>query len=151
MYNERRNTSGRGIVIIVILVFVGIAVKWLSDQYGAVMTGYVLLGLGFAAMIGLGWVLALATMKTTLNSQSDFNHSSAEVERYRQMTTRAIARGDTHWHKANAQISVLNAKRVDQLAQQRAGMLVDHQRQAQQPIEQDFWDDEADVRARWGE
>ena len=38
------------------------------------------------------------------------------------MALREVAKGDSHWHKANASISVLDAKRIDQIAQQRAGL-----------------------------
>ncbi len=50
-----------------------------------------------------------------------------------------MAKGDNAWHKAHAQISVLNERRVDQIAQQRAGLLVDQQRPTQQP-QANGWD-----------
>ena len=101
-----------------------------------------------AGLVIIGFVLNMASTKYTLNSAAEFNRGLAETEKYRQLTQREVARGDSHWHKANAQISVLDAKRVDQMAQQRAGLLVDQQRQAQQPSD-DFWDDKADIESRW--
>jgi len=128
VYQERTNRGG-GLVIVAVLIFIGIGVWWLESRFGTTMTGYVLLGLGIAGAIVIGWILALATMKTTLTSQTQFSRDDAMIDRYRQMTYREHARADTAWHKANAQLTVMDAKRVDQLAQQRANLLMDLERQ----------------------
>lgn len=139
MYGERRNTSGNGLVIVFVLIFIGAGVWYLDTHYGSTMTGYILLGLAIAAAIVIGWILALATMKTTLASQAEFSRHDAETDRYRQLSYREAQRGDNHWHKAHAQLSVMDAKRIDQLAQQRAGLLMDTERQRNQEASSNEW------------
>lgn len=149
MYQER-SSGGRGLVVVAVLIFVGVAMWWLESRFNATVAIMVIGSLVGAALVIIGFVLNMASTKYTLNSAAEFNRGLAETEKYRQLTQREVARGDSHWHKANAQISVLDAKRIDSLAQQRAGLLVDQQRQAQPPSD-DFWGDEAHVRSRWGE
>jgi hypothetical protein len=117
------------IVIVAALVFIVIAVSWLQTQFGA-NTALMVLGgtLGIICFSG-GALLAYGISRATLNAASDFNHDLAGTERYRQMTGREHARGEREAFNARAKLDVIEAKRVDRIAQQRAGLLVDLERQ----------------------
>ncbi len=143
MYQERRSSGMAGIVVIAVLIFVGVAMWWLESRFGATAALTIVGSLVGALLVIAGFMLNLASTRSTLNAASEFNRGLAEVEKYRQMTERERARGDSAWHKANAQITVMNEKRVHQLADQRARMLVDQQRQPQQPQAAE-WDWEAE-------
>lgn len=144
MYQERRSSGGMaGIVVIAVLIFIGVAMWWLESRFGATAALMVIGSLVGATLVIIGFVLHMASTRNTLGSAVDFNRALAETERARQLTQREVAKGDNHWHKANAQLSVLDAKRIDQLAQQRAGLLVDQQRQQQHP-QAAAWDWEAE-------
>lgn len=150
MYQERRSGGMAGIVTIAVLVFVGVSVWWLESRFSPFVAVVVIGSLVGAGLVIIGFVLNMASTKYTLNSASEFNRGLAEVEKYRQMTQREIAKGDSAWHKAHAQLSVLDAKRIDQLAQQRAGLLVDQQRQQQQPQAAEWdWADTEEQSNDW--
>lgn len=141
MYSERRNTSGNGLVIIFVLISIGAGVWYLDNRYGSTMTGYILLGLAIAAAIVIGWLLSLATMRTVLSTQSEFNRNDAMTDKYRMMAHKEFARGDTAERTAQARIGMLDAKRIDQIAQQRAGLLLDLERQKMTPKQIQKWGD----------
>lgn len=140
------NNNSTPITIIAVLGFICLAVWWIESRFGTSTTGYVLLGLGLVTALAVGWVLSLATMKATLGAQTEFNRQDAQTDRYRMMSYKENARGEAYERKAQAQISVLEARRVEQLAQQRAKLLTDVERQKwqmqqQQPAttEDDWW------------
>lgn len=139
------NNNSTPITIIAVLGFICLAVWWIESRFGTSTTGYVLLGLGLVAALAVGWVLSLATMKATLGAQTEFNRQDAQTDRYRMMSYKENARGEAAERAAQAKISVLDARRVDQIAQQRAKALIDVERQKwqgqQQPaqVEDDWW------------
>lgn len=117
------------IIIPAVLLFIVISVGWLQSEFGADMALLVIAGtLGIICFTG-GALLAYGISRATLNAASDFNHDLANTERYRQMTGREHARGEREAFNARAKLDVIEAKRVDRIAQQRAGLLVDLERQ----------------------
>lgn len=123
------NNNSTPITIIAVLGFICLAVWWIESRFGTSTTGYVLLGLGLVAALAVGWVLSLATMKATLGAQTEFNRQDAQTDRYRMMSYKENARGEAAERAAQAKISVLDARRIDQLSQQRAKALIDVERQ----------------------
>jgi hypothetical protein len=144
MYSER--TSGKGCTTLV-LVLAGLSVGvlgmwWMESRFGAVFAMAVLGSLLGALLVIAGTLLGLANSRSTLDAAARFNEALAMTEKHRQLTYREQARGDAATQKAEATLRVLNAKRVDQLAQQRANLLVDLERQKQTPNKQlPQWDD----------
>lgn len=140
MYSERRR-SGGGFVIVAILIFVGVAVWWLESRFGADVAIMVIGGLFGVICFAAGGLLIHASNRSALETAARFNESLAITEKHRQMTMREHARGDAAWDKAHAQLAVMDAKRIDQIAQQRAGLLVDLERQQQKRPQWDAADD----------
>ncbi len=133
MYQERRSGSMAGIVVIAVLIFIGMAMWWLESRFGATAALMIIGSLVGAALVIIGFVLNMAANRHTLSAATEFNRALAETEKYRQLTAREVAKGDSAWQRTNAQITLMNEKRVHQLADQRARLLVDHERQQQQP------------------
>lgn len=117
------------IVTVSVLVFVVIAGWWLESRFGATTAAVILGGAAAAVCIIVGYVLSMANQKFTLHNAAQFTQSLASVERYRAATDKEIARRDREREGAQARIDLLEAKRVDQLANQRANLLVDLERQ----------------------
>lgn len=109
------------------------------------MTGFVLVGIGIALAIVIGFVLNMVSTKNVMGNLAEFNKYDAQTDRYRMMSYKENARGEAAERAAQAKISVLDARRVDQIAQQRAKALIDLERQKwqgqQQPaqVEDDWW------------
>ena len=63
--------------------------------------------------------------KQTLDAITQFNANDAQVDRYRQQSFKAMAQGESAMQRAAAQLTVLDAKRVTQIADQRAKLLTE--------------------------
>ncbi|TXH52638.1 MAG: hypothetical protein E6Q97_15305 [Desulfurellales bacterium] len=139
------NNNSTPITIIAILGFICLAVWWIESRFGATMTGFVLVGIGIALAIVIGFVLNMVSTKNVMGNLAEFNKYDAQTDRYRMMSYKENARGEAAERAAQAKISVLDARRVDQIAQQRAKALIDLERQKwqgqQQPaqVEDDWW------------
>lgn len=134
-------------ITIAILAFVCVAAWWLESRFDATVAIMVLGGALGVICVVVGYFLSMANTKYTLNSASQFNHDLAQSERYRQMTGREYARGEREAFAARAKLEIIEAKRVDQIAQQRAGLLVDLERQRwdenqRQKQKAAMWDDD---------
>src|SRR4051812_1824492 len=147
MYSER--TTGKGCttlgMVLAALVFLGIGVWWMESRFGAIFAMAVVGSLLGAVLVIAGNLLGLANSRSTLEAAARFNESLALTEQHRQMTHREYAKGEAAAQKADAQLRVLDAKRVDQLAQQRAKLLVDLERQPPAPAPAPLWDTEAET------
>ena len=129
MERRRGNNNGMAAIVVTLTALIVVAVWWMESRFGTAMTGYALVGLFGVICLVIGYILSLASTRSTLNSAAEFNRDLAGVEKYRQQAFREFARGDSHERRAAAQITVLDARRVDQLATQRAKMLVDTERE----------------------
>lgn len=104
---------------------------WLESRFGASVAVMVIGGaLGIVVFAG-GAILSLAVQKNTMMGIAKFNADDAKVDQYRMQSFKALSGGEAALKKAQAALTVLDAKRVDNLANQRAKYLVDNQRQAQ--------------------
>ena len=115
--------------IVVVMGFIILAVRWIEGQVGG---QYTVIGIGI--LIILAFILVIALLfhmrdKMLLESMTKFNANDAMIDRHRQQSFTALARGDAAMQKAAAQITVMDAKRVDQLAGQRAKLLTDAERE----------------------
>lgn len=137
--------------VAVVIVFIGIATWWLESRFGSGVAILVWGSLiGTATFIG-GSLVAMAIQKNTMAGITKFNADDAQVDRYRMQSFKALASGESALQRAQAQLSVLDAKRVERLAQQQAKLLSDTERakwevrqreESQQSA--DMWDYEND-------
>jgi len=136
--------------VVAILGFIALSVSWLQGSIGIDKT---LLTIG--ALVGVivfagGGIFAYSVQRITLDSVTRFNQRDAMTDRYRQATFKELARGESAQVRADAQLRVLDARRVDKLAQQRARLLVDT-RQQQQAQQRNAWDASEQDFAGWGD
>jgi len=142
MYSERVRGNGCAPIIITVTIalVLGVGVWWMESRFGPTFAMAVVGSLIGALLVIAGNMLSLANSRSTLDAAARFNESLAMTEKHRQLTHREYARGEAANQKAEAQLRVLDAKRIDQLAQQRAGLLVDLERQKQAPAQR--WSDD---------
>jgi glucan phosphoethanolaminetransferase (alkaline phosphatase superfamily) len=139
------NNNSTPITIIAILGFICLAVWWIESRFGATMTGFVLVGIGIALAIVIGFVLNMVSTKNVMGNLAEFNKYDAQTDRFRMMSHKEFAKGEAAERAAQAKISVIDARRIDQIAQQRTKALLDVERQKwqgqQRPaqVEDDWW------------
>lgn len=142
-----------------VLAFVCLAIWWLQSNVGANYTLLIVFALVGVILFAGGALFAHMNQKTTLDALSKFNAQDAQIDRYRMQSLKATAQGEAAMQRAAAQLTVLDAKRVDKLAAQQAKLLTDGERakwEAQQrPQQSDVWawdgdDDGNDAFAGWG-
>lgn len=121
------------------LVFICVAVWWLDGAIGSDLTVLVIFALVGVILFAGGALFAHMNQKQTLDAITKFNASDAQVDKVRMQSFKAMVNGQAALDKAAAQLTVLDAKRVDKIAEQRAKLLTDGQ-QAQ--TDAWTWDDE---------
>jgi len=114
---------GRVVTIIVIPAFITAAVWWLESRFDSLVAVIVIGGLFGAIFLAAGVLIAHVIQKSTLHAVTTFAQRDAQTDRYRQQSFKAMAQGEAAMQRAAAQLTVLDAKRVDGLAQQRAKVL----------------------------
>jgi hypothetical protein len=151
----QRNWPGM-IIILAVLGFIILAMWWMSENFGATFAMAVAGSLVGAGIVALGVMLNQKNTQVTLASAASFNRDLAMTEKARQGTYKEGARLERDAFNQRARLELIDARRVDQLAQQRAQMLrlPDKQPPAQQmPPAWLFDDEDADGQpdARWYE
>jgi hypothetical protein len=136
MYNEHKNDGSRALVYLATLIFIGVAVWWLESRFNALTVVMVIGAVVGVACFAAGAFLSSSVQRNTMENLAKFNANDAATDRYRMMAYKENARGESAERAAHAKLAVLDAKRVDQLAQQRAGLLVDLERQKYQQAPQ---------------
>lgn len=135
--------------LISIFISIGVAVWWLSGAIGTDYTVLVIFALVGVILFAGGAMLSMAIQKNTLNAVAKFNADDAQIDKYRMQSFKALASGQSAMDRAAAQLTVLDAKRVDRIAQQQAKLITDTERQRmelQQQSQQqsDVWTWDAD-------
>lgn len=141
------------IIILAVLAFVGLAIWWMESRFSAVFAMAVTGSLVGALLISWGVLLNQANTKTTLGNAASFNRDLAMTEKARQGTYRVGAQLERDAFNRRASLELIDAKRVDQIAQQRARLLMSDHQQAQPPAWL-FEDEESEgqpIDARWYE
>lgn len=144
------------VIILAVLGFVGLAIWWMESRFSAVFAMAVTGSLVGALLISWGVLLNQANTKTTLGNAASFNRDLAMTEKARQSTYRVGAQLERDAFNQRARMELIDVKRVDQLAQQRAQLLLrnDNQQAQVQPPAWLFEDEDADgqpMDARWYE
>lgn len=135
--------------MLTVLGFVVLAVWWLEKQIGGDYTVLVIFAVIGVVLFAGGGLFAYLIQKQTLGALTKFNANDAQIDRYRQQSFKAMAGGDAAMKRAAAQLTVLDAKRVDRLAQQQAKLLTDGERakweaqQTAEPADAWTWNDDA--------
>lgn len=127
----------------VILFGLGYAIH-LADKHNvdwSVVGGWVE-RLAFALVLIVGILLARLIGRDTAGSLTQFNRDDSRVDRYRYETVGKLNSGHSAQMRADATLRVIDAKRVDQLAQSRAALLVDHQRRSAWAVDDDAGNDD---------
>lgn len=156
MYNHSGTTDF--LKLASVLGFIVLAVWWLQKAIGQQYTVLIVFALVGVILFAGGALFAHMNQKQTLDAITKFNANDAQVDRYRQQSFKAMAQGESAMQKAAAALTVLDAKRVTQIADQRAKLLTDTERakwDAQQPAQADAWtwNDDAggdDAFQSWG-
>lgn len=157
MYNHSGTTDF--LKLLAVLGFICLAVWWLQGAIGKDYTVLVIFALVGVLIFAGGALFAHMNQAQTLNAITKFNANDAMTDRYRQQSFKALAQGESAMQRAAAQLTVLDAKRVNQIATQQAKLLTDTERakwevEQQQPAQADAWtwDDDAgdDTFQSWG-
>lgn len=139
----------RLLTILAIPAFITLAVWWLESRFDSVVAVVVIGGLFGVFFFAGGAFLSHMIAKSTMQNVTSFAQKDAQTDRYRMASFKAMAQGDAAMQRAAAQLTVLDAKRVDSLAQQRAHLLTDAERQAAREVVATndvwSWDDDADA------
>ena len=123
------------------------AVMWISGIIGGEYTLLIIGAIALVVVFAAGALFAHMNQRMTLDAFNKANATDAQIDRVRMQSFKALASGDAAMQRAAAQLTVLDAKRVDRLADQRAKMLTDvqHQQwqlqQQQQTSDTWTWDD----------
>lgn len=132
---------GRVVTIIVIPTFITAAVWWLESRFDSLVAVIIIGGLFGVFFFAGGALLSHMIAKSTMQNVTSFAQKDAQTDRYRMASFKAMAQGEAAMQRAAAQLTVLDAKRVDGLAQQRAKVLAGPV--AEQPTGDAWsWDDE---------
>jgi hypothetical protein len=150
------NNNSSLLPIVAVLTFIGISVWWLESRFDSTVAVIVIGGaIGVICFMG-GALLTHLTQRTTLEHLNRFNQSDAQVDRYRMQSFKALASGESALQRAQAQLTVLDARRVDRLAQQQSKLLIDTERQKwevqrgrRQTADAWTWDDDEDANDAW--
>ena len=134
------------LTILTAVIFVGVAVWWLESRFDALVAVMVIGTLVGALFFTGGALLSHMIAKSTMSSITQFAQRDAQTDRYRQQSFKALAEGDSAMQRAAAHLTVLDARRVDGLAQQRAKMLTGPSPVAEQPTGDVWsWDDDQGI------
>lgn len=147
--------------MVAVMVFIGIAIWWIESVVGRANAVLIVFALGGVALFAGGALFTGAIVKIVMGALTRFNADDARIDAARMGSFRALASGDAAMQRAAAQLTVLDAKRVDRLADQRAKLLTDteserrflEQRRQQQATNawgfDDGNDDGGDVYQEW--
>jgi len=114
--------------LVAVLGFIGLAVWWLDGAIGKDYTVLVIFALVGVIVFAGGAMFAHMNQKQTLDAITKFNSNDAKIDQYRMQSFKAMQQGESAMNRAAAQLTVLDARRVNSLATQQAKMLTDAER-----------------------
>ena len=127
------------------------AVSWIAGIVGGEVTLIVVGAIVLVIVFAAGALFMHMNQKMTLDAFNKANANDAQIDRYRMQSFKAMASGESAMQRAAAQLTLLDAKRVDRLAQQQAKLLTDAERdrldaqyaaQTKQGADAWTWDDD---------
>jgi len=132
-----------------VFIFVGLAVWWLESRFDSLVAVIVVGGLFGVIFFAGGALLSHMIAKSTMQNITKFADRDAQTDRFRMQSFKALAQGESAMQRAAAQLTVLDARRVDQIAAQRAKLLTDGIERQPQP-DNDVWTWDEDQPAESG-
>lgn len=118
-------------------IFIGVAVWWLNGVLGGDYTVLVIFALVGVVLFAGGALFSHMNQRMTLDAITKFNAQDAQIDKYRQQSFKEIVKGDAAMQRAAAQLQVLDAKRITKIADQRANLLTDLERERWQLQQQE--------------
>ena len=128
--------------MLLIFVFIGISVWWLDGAIGKDYTVLVIFALVGVIIFAGGAMYGHVNQKMTLDAITKFNANDARIDAARMQTFKSMAAGQSAMQKAAAQLTVLDAKRIDKIADQRAKMMITDQQAVNSTDETWTWDED---------
>ena len=114
--------------LVSVMFFICVSVWWLQGAIGTDYTVLVIFALVGVLIFAGGALFAHINQKSTLDAITKFNANDAQIDKFRMQTLRETSKGDAAMQKAAAALTVLDAKRVNQIASQQAKLLTDTER-----------------------
>jgi hypothetical protein len=126
---------------------------WVEDRFGSTVSVSIVLGITHLLAFAGGAILSFAITRGSLSAVNNYARQDAMVDRFRLQSFKSLAGGIGARQKADAQLEVIEARRIDKLASERAKLLVDLERQK---MASEFstqaaswsWDDDEEVENR---
>lgn len=137
--------------MLTIFIFIGVAVWWLDGAIGKDYTVLVIFALVGVIIFAGGAMYGHVNQKMTLDAITKFNANDARIDAARMQTFKSMAAGQSAMQKAAAQLTVLDAKRIDKIADQRAKMMITDQQAVNSTDETWTWDDESEYADSGGD
>ena len=125
---------------LVAMVFVAVAVWWMQTNFGATFAMAVVGSLLGAVLIITGVMLGLASNRASLSAAADFHRETMRTEQARMGVLKEQQKAETERAKieriysdARTKMDMLDAKRIDKIAQQRAKLLTKDEKKENVP------------------
>jgi thiol:disulfide interchange protein len=112
-----------------VVMFLTMAVWWLESRFDKSAVIMVIGGLFGILCFAGGALLNHMNARAVLQNVVQFVMADAQVDRYRMLSVAEHSKGETAWHRAAAQMQVLDAKRIERMADERARIMVDTEMQ----------------------
>lgn len=107
-----------------------LAVSWMEQRFGAPVAAAAAFSILGCIILGAGVVLNQRSTKHTFDMIADLRASDAEIRRADTSVERERARLERDQFNHNARFAMLDAQRVNQLADQKTRLLVDAARES---------------------
>ena len=107
----------------IVLVFIVIAGWWLETRFGSMAALAIVGSVVGAALVIAGLIVGLAHQRTTLQAATTFHADITGVERAGMGIDRERARMERAYNEARLRLDQVDARRIDQIAQQRAQLI----------------------------
>lgn len=133
-------------VTTLVIGFLVLAGWWLESRFGAMAALAIVGSIVGAGLVIAGLLVGLAHQRTTLQAATTFHNAIAGVDRANLAIDRERARLERSYTEARLRLDQIDARRVDQIAQQRAQLMARPQ-QARPATWEDWnsWGEEADT------
>lgn len=148
MHEHRGQVLWDRVALALLIVIVLMVTGWyLETRFGSMVTVMTFGGLLAVALVLVGFRLASGHTKHTLDIAADFLHEVKQGDKQQWGVIREYARADGHALRRQTDLEFMQAKRVDQLAQQRARLLTDAEKR---DADRYAWEDDVEPSRQQG-
>lgn len=114
-------------ILALVVLPVGLLIWWIESRFGAGNAAAILAAGAILTGVVVGWFMAYRTQKAALVNAAEFLHETAGAQRAQAGVAREYARIEREAFANRAKLDVLDAKRIEDLAKQRARLLTAQQ------------------------